>query len=346
MPSEIRSDKGTYALGLSLDRARLLIVGRLGRFIFPAGYYLYSGSALGPGGLPARLARHGRREKHLHWHIDYLLEQARLVETWTTLSARRWECVWARALLQMAGAQIVAPRFGASDCRCPTHLIYLSQSPGEMHITAALQASVGKGMHVQHQPHLPHDADHWFERLLQGDEDAREEAAHALGSLGERVVPRLLALLKGENDDVRCWAAWALANTGSPRAIGPLIAALEDAACDVRTCAAMALGELRAPEAAPALVTQLESWHGLLARCAADALEKIGLAAVPALVEALEHPKSQVRTWAARALAHIGSKDAVEALCHVYLYDKSYLAQHYAQEALHDLGLLEMVLIE
>ena len=71
--------KGTYALVLHLECTEEITVGKLGMFTFPAGYYLYVGSALGPGGLEARLARHRRRGKKLRWHIDYLLEHAQLV---------------------------------------------------------------------------------------------------------------------------------------------------------------------------------------------------------------------------------------------------------------------------
>jgi len=54
------AEPGTYALLLKLDKQERITVGRLGTFDFPAGYYLYVGSALGPGGLQARLARHRR----------------------------------------------------------------------------------------------------------------------------------------------------------------------------------------------------------------------------------------------------------------------------------------------
>lgn len=130
-------DKGSYLLGLRLDQNVVLTVGRLGRFTFPAGYYIYAGSARGPGGLPARLARHQRRQKRFHWHIDYLLPHARLVEVWTLASEQHLECAWAWAVRQVSGAQVVAPRFGASDCRCPSHLLYFAQRPPAACITAA-----------------------------------------------------------------------------------------------------------------------------------------------------------------------------------------------------------------
>lgn len=334
-------DKGSYLLGMRLDEDVLLAIGRLGRFAFPAGYYVYAGSARGPGGLSARLARHRRREKRFHWHVDYLLACAHLVEVWTAVSTQRLECVWAKAIMEMAGARVIVPRFGASDCRCPTHLIYFSRRPEGAGITVTLQNCSRKGVVIEHNQQA-----HWLQILIDGDEDARQEAVDALGALGEASVPPLLALLGDGDADVRCWVIWTLAQTGSRQAVQPLMAALDDADCDVRIGAALALGELGAAEAAPALVAQLASWNGLLSRCAAAALEKIGREAVPALIEALEHPKSQVRMWAARALGRIGSTAAVESLCQVYLYDQSYLAQHYAEEALREMGVLEMVLLK
>jgi len=339
-------EKGTYLLGLSLEEDVTLTVGRLGRFAFPAGYYAYAGSARGPGGLSARLARHRRREKRFHWHVDYLLAHARLMEVWTVVSEQRLECSWAQAVMEMIGAEVIAPRFGASDCNCPAHLVYFPQPPAAAQITATMQACVRGESKVEHNKEIQNDADHWLQTLVSGDEDAREAAVHALGALGEAGVPPLLELLDNDDTDVRCWVIWTLAHTGSRQAVEPLMAALNDADSDVRTCAAMALGELRAVKAAPALVAHLASWSGLLTRCAADALEKIGEEAVPALVKALEHPKSQVRMWAARALGRIGSTAAIESLCQVYLYDESYLTQHYAEEALREMGVLEMVLLE
>ena len=121
--------RGTYALLLELHPEALITVGRLRAFCFPAGYYVYVGSALGSGGLAARLARHRRRDKKLRWHIDYVLAHARIVGVKIDDSGERLECAWARALLSMPRAQVVARRLGSSDCACPSHLIYLGSSP-------------------------------------------------------------------------------------------------------------------------------------------------------------------------------------------------------------------------
>jgi len=117
---------GGYVLVLALRRPATLRIGRLGAFHFPAGTYLYTGSALGPGGLAARLAHHRRLNPSPHWHIDYLRPQAQLCEIWSAASAERLECTWAGVLLSLPGARVIAPRFGASDCRCPAHLIYFA----------------------------------------------------------------------------------------------------------------------------------------------------------------------------------------------------------------------------
>jgi Uri superfamily endonuclease len=132
---------GTYALLLKLDKQERITVGKLGTFDFPVGYYLYVGSALGPGGLRARLARHrrggenssqsnsGQTGKKLHWHIDYLLQRAQLVEVWSVASEERLECKWGEVARGLSGAQVPVRGFGSSDCRCPAHLIYFSARP-------------------------------------------------------------------------------------------------------------------------------------------------------------------------------------------------------------------------
>jgi Uri superfamily endonuclease len=120
---------GTYVLLLNLSRSKTIQVGRLGRFRFPAGWYAYVGSAHGPGGLAARLRRHLRASKPLHWHVDYLRAYARPIETWYTAGNCACECTWAQGLAALPGAHIPAPRFGASDCRCAAHLVHFAAPP-------------------------------------------------------------------------------------------------------------------------------------------------------------------------------------------------------------------------
>jgi Uri superfamily endonuclease len=116
---------GTYALLFRLQQPLTLTVGRLGTVVLPAADLVYVGSALGPGGLEARLARHGRRDKRPYWHIDYLTLRVQPV-LWRLEGGReRRECRWVRELLALPGAWTPVPGFGNGDCRegCPAHLI-------------------------------------------------------------------------------------------------------------------------------------------------------------------------------------------------------------------------------
>ena len=137
--SSIPHRPGTYALIMRLVSSTEMQVGKLGAFHCPAGWYTYVGSALGPGGLMARLARHRQRHKRLHWHIDYLLPVVELTEIWWMASSDRWECVWAQALGRVPGASVCLPGFGSSDCRCSTHLLYFVHRPSAFNFTSQLE---------------------------------------------------------------------------------------------------------------------------------------------------------------------------------------------------------------
>ena len=68
---------GAYALLLALPRA-VAAPERLGDAPLGPGLYVYAGSARGPGGIRARVARHARRGKPRHWHVDRLTEAGRV----------------------------------------------------------------------------------------------------------------------------------------------------------------------------------------------------------------------------------------------------------------------------
>ena len=118
---------GVYNLVIYLKGERRIQVGRLGCFGFPAGYYVYTGSALG--GLEARIARHLRRQKRKWWHVDYLLEWAEVAAVRRIPTRERKECALNRKVAGLADAQVVAPGFGASDCGCETHLFFFETRP-------------------------------------------------------------------------------------------------------------------------------------------------------------------------------------------------------------------------
>ena len=67
--------------------------------------------------MAARVSRHRRRDKVLHWHIDYLRAYAEPLEVWFVAGGDAKECAWAGALAALPGATLPVPRFGSSDCR-------------------------------------------------------------------------------------------------------------------------------------------------------------------------------------------------------------------------------------
>lgn len=121
----VLGDRGAYLVLLRLARRRRIGTGALGPVLYPAGWYLYAGSAMA--NLGKRIERHRRLRKRKHWHIDHLREEARFVEAWAFRSPRREECALARAAARIAAEAL--PRFGSSDCRCPSHLFRFDEDP-------------------------------------------------------------------------------------------------------------------------------------------------------------------------------------------------------------------------
>ena len=128
MDHPLNSKPGTYALLLKLQGPLELQVGSLGRIRFAAPYYLYFGSAFGPGGLGARIRHHLRPAHRAHWHIDRLRQGAAVLGVWYTNDTARLECTWAEAAAALRGVSPV-PKFGSSDCRCHSHLLAANSLP-------------------------------------------------------------------------------------------------------------------------------------------------------------------------------------------------------------------------
>lgn len=120
---------GSYCLLLFLPRRTTVPVGRLGRIDFKRGYYLYVGSAFGPGGVRSRVKRHLVKDKKHHWHIDYLRAHARVKEVWVACCHSNREHQWARELMHGTMACDPIDQFGCSDCTCPSHLFYFKKCP-------------------------------------------------------------------------------------------------------------------------------------------------------------------------------------------------------------------------
>ena len=115
---------GIYQLQIRLRRPKMVRVGALGRVRFPAGWYVYTGSARS--GLEQRISRHLRKRKRKHWHIDCLLAVADGVEAFVLPGSEQSECELHRSLW---GGTVPVPGFGSSDCGCRSHLVYFKHRP-------------------------------------------------------------------------------------------------------------------------------------------------------------------------------------------------------------------------
>lgn len=137
----MRAEPGTYAVIFRCPAPAQVQVGRLGTVALRKGYYVYVGSAFGPGGVRARVARHCRQEKRRRWHIDYLRDFVEPLGAWFSHEPRHLEHQWAGSLGSLPGAQAIG-KFGCSDCRCGSHLFYFAARPALAPFRRAAGASV------------------------------------------------------------------------------------------------------------------------------------------------------------------------------------------------------------
>ena len=119
------SAKGSYILVAKLDVEKEIPVGSLGVVAFQEGFYAYLGSALG--GFKSRVNRHLIKSKTPKWHIDYLLNEASLLQVFLCETERRLECLLSRVMIDEIS---FIPDFGSSDCRCQSHLYFANDKLG------------------------------------------------------------------------------------------------------------------------------------------------------------------------------------------------------------------------
>jgi len=119
--------RGVYQLVIRLERETPISVGRLGRFLFPPGLYIYTGRA--KRGLGRRIARHYNRGQRRFWHIDYLLAapSARLLGAIVSAAQAEQECFVHQQTGKRLGAESLVLGFGSSDCKsgCESHLWFV-----------------------------------------------------------------------------------------------------------------------------------------------------------------------------------------------------------------------------
>ncbi len=125
-PLQKTMDRGSYLLIIHLPRdSTIRTKGK--EFFLRRGFYIYVGSAMR--NLKSRIGRHLRREKKKHWHIDFLLEKARIVEVVAIPSSVRLE-----EELSLCVARYGEPveGFGSSDTGVPSNLYRFEENPSDL----------------------------------------------------------------------------------------------------------------------------------------------------------------------------------------------------------------------
>lgn len=102
-----------------------LPIGKLGRFTFRKGLYVYVGSAKRH--IKKRIERHLKIDKKQHWHFDYLRPHVEIIDV-KTFSNEEGECGLFHKLKEEYNGKIVVKKFGSSDCQCMSHLFYVKHS--------------------------------------------------------------------------------------------------------------------------------------------------------------------------------------------------------------------------
>jgi len=165
--------------------------------------------------------------------------------------------------------------------------------------------------------------------LRDGDPSVRQAAAEALVKIGQASIDCLNCLtrsLRSPYSYVRARAAWALSELGPLplETVPQLEELLHDSDPAVRMAAIRALGNIRplATEVFSDLIKALGDSE--LRTSAVEALARIGVPAIPHLIQALDNENREVRAGAAEALGKIGpkAKEAVQKLIEIMLNDK------------------------
>ena len=138
MPDDIPALAGTYLLVFESEVDITLTVGRCGRLCLQPGFYLYIGSAFGPGGLRARVKHHHAISPRPHWHLDYIRPQLKPLQVWYSTTDKRLEHAWADAMVYTMRMQIPLSGLGSSDCQCESHFFYIETRPDEQALQKAL----------------------------------------------------------------------------------------------------------------------------------------------------------------------------------------------------------------
>jgi HEAT repeat protein len=174
--------------------------------------------------------------------------------------------------------------------------------------------------------------------LRDQDRSVREAAIEALRSIGAPAVETVGTCLTEPDLSVQETASAILATIADERVLAPLIKALHSEDWIVRMHAAKALGRVRNTDAVEPLIPLLQDKVKAVREEAAAALAAIGNAAIPSLVEALQHKDWLVRLHAVESLGKTKSKQAVEPLLSVLFNDRDSAVREDVVRALGEIG--------
>lgn len=131
------SGPGAYVVAIAIAAPLAIRLGAAASPLLRPGRYLYCGSAYGPGGLHARLARHFRKDKSIRWHVDQLTTAGEVKGAWAIALGDECELVERLGFLP-----VPIEGFGATDCtHCRSHLLRWPSRVPARAIRAALAAS-------------------------------------------------------------------------------------------------------------------------------------------------------------------------------------------------------------
>jgi sugar fermentation stimulation protein A len=122
-------NSGAYRLLIRINIDTTIKIGALGYHSFKKGIYIYTGSAMK--NLKQRIERHNSKDKKLHWHIDYLLDNpnAKILKIEVYESETKNECDLNQQLINSNNTIIPVKGFGSSDCNiCQAHLVMLKEN--------------------------------------------------------------------------------------------------------------------------------------------------------------------------------------------------------------------------
>jgi HEAT repeat protein len=145
-----------------------------------------------------------------------------------------------------------------------------------------------------------------IDMLNEPENETRQNAFTMLVELAQTAVEPLIAALGHSSNAVRQGTFWALVKIGPPAVDGLIAAVQTNEQAVIREACVHILGQMGDTRATEVLFSAFDDADWTVREAAATALARIGTAAVPLLVQALQSDSEDIRWRAATALERIG----------------------------------------